>query len=61
MKSEFLYFINIKPIWDFTLLTRENYLKLNAKEKTDLIERYYLFMKSNEKKGAKFYLFLFSF
>ena len=54
-ENELLYFMNIKPIWDFALPTRQNYLKLSTKEKTQLMEHYCLFMKSNEKEGCKSY------
>ena len=51
-ENELLYFMNIKPIWDFALPARSNYLKLSTKE---LMEHYCLFMKSNEKEGCKSY------
>ena len=54
-ESDFLKYMKIKPILDFPSLTRDNYLKLTSNEKTNLINRYCLFMKSDKKKGCKLY------
>ena len=58
-ETKFVKCMREQPIWEFASLSRSDYLKLNTKEKSSLINQYYIHMLSLEK-GGKFILFSFS-
>ena len=56
-EKEFLNFMKLKPICEFVTLSRDSYLNLISDEKANLLNRFYLFLKSNLNAGVKLYSF----
>ena len=54
-EKEFIKFFKMNPFWEFGFLDRDCYLILTTDKKLTLINRYYLFMKSNSSVRGTFY------